>query len=1360
MNKKVKPTLYIALGSACKSILQQNFDLLKVRNPLLLNIVSDIVIEDDGKCSSISDESHHFTLNVESDITQKGAFAKNYNELLDKEDQSYDLIRRSLTAVNQYEKRRPLVEQEYEIGEPQIVICSTLHESVASSILIPILKQIYSIKQEMNYLYSEVTGIFVLPDLFHSISGEGAFKIVSDYEKDEKITPMLKDSELADKGHILYKPIASIGRKPLPFLKGEGDTHKINIEDIDQGAVGNCYFLALLGGLAHTNPDYIEQMVIDNLDNTYTVRFHMEDGSEKHITVDNKFWLDPKGKPIYSNISDFNEQYIETWVMLVEKAWAKLHKGYQHIEGGNTKKDDYSISLTGNIREYVEINGQLNEKQFMDKLHNHLYEKKMPICFTSKAAKEEGDDPYVVENHAYILKDVSFQDGEVNLYNPYGRNHLYNCDFGYLQHHFVGAALYEVEPFDKAISTRYKNIRDLEYGRTICAVNELDVELDKAEAKGISLVNYPFFVGSQNSKNITLGSFNEMLISLSEFSLMLINEGFATNNLNVQMGDDTEGKSARYSSLGYSSLIYPEEKFIEGLHGIGKKEILHELQQSFRNDKFAANSLSAEVKSFMSTQGFNQYQERIQLEADGGKPIFENFQFTGERSENVDIKSFIANLDKQGEQYEAKVFNKTVVQKIEERQKELTAKLTTDISQKIEGEIGKGNKNLNFAHGFASMLLREDCDAITGEILDDVKDLRSLEYDILDFYRSRTNLPQLMQESDEQYKLIRNKERQLSKLKIEAQRLGEKIKTEQEGDKETSIDQASLEVELESKESEGLKLEGEIAELTKQYQGSKGKIETLKRELESPKYRKDLRESDLAEQQESLDAHLQEIVNTEQERREVLAHYEKLKAEKDKMLKRLLIFLPLLIFGLPALIFTGLEFFEPKAMDAFFALWEQPAWKTYLFLFLTAFIIYGIWAFLRYRKKIGQRMKEAEQNLNDVNQRKVTQLNEHITRRGKTYKLRFDHLLNSSAYDGVGVLIKQTDQYKEQLGGFKKTLLSEYEEARKISDGLEFENNLFQSSILTKKDVDRLRDPQDLGKFLREKEGRSLPNYYKEYLANGTLDKMDKDIEEYLSDLYRPLVRKSVGDFIYRDQAIINEINPGTRFKLLTDASEVYINLKDYGTGDHTEETANLYINNIEDPDSDESYKLITNAGLNAKSKQSTGDKNTISVFRARKGFPAFQMTIMDECRAILDSVTGPAGEQGFSKSDFYTKQEYSLNDIFPSTLTLGNTNDEVRMAFAKGRALGIVEDGSRCFCFDGEDLGISVEASIKFLKSLKGEATKEKLIRVVESTLADMDTPQEQKLVIQKVKDFMRTHPTLDPVERKILENLMRSFM
>ena len=1364
MNKKVKPTLYIALGTACKAILQQNFRLLEERNPLLLNIVNDIIIEDDGKCSSIIEDTHHLTIDVEEDITQKGVFAKNYKELLEKEEQTYDLIRRAMTSINQYDKRRPLIEQEYEIGEPQIVICSTFHEAVASSLLIPFLKQIYAIKQEMNYLYSEVTGLFILPDLFHSISGEGAFKIVSDYEKGEKIKPMLKDAQLADRGDIAYKPIASIGRKPFPFLKGEGDSHKIEIGDIDQGAVGNCYFLALLGGLAHTQPDYIQQMVIDNLDNTYTIRFHLEDGSEKHVTIDNKFWLDNEGRPIYSKVADFNEYQIETWVMLVEKAWAKWHKGYQHIEGGNTLKDDYAMALTGNRREFVEITNSTNEQQFTEKLFKHLYEKKMPVCFTSKAAKEEGDDPMVVENHAYILKDVSFQDGEVNLYNPYGRNHLYNCDFNYIKHHFVAVTYYEIEPYDKAISTRYKRIRDLEYARTIAAVNELDIELDKADSKGISLVNYPFFVGSQNSKNITLGSFSEMLISLSEFSLMLINEGFATNNLAIQIGEDSQGKSARYSSLGYSSLIYPEEEFVNGVYAIGKKEILHDLQHAFRNDKFAANSLSAEVKSFMANNQFNQYQERMRLEIDGGKPIFEPFQFSGERSEKADIKSFVASLDKQGEEYEAKVFNKSIVQKIEQRQKALTTKLSQDISQKIESEIGKGDKNINFAHGFASTLLREDCNAITGEILDDVKDLRSIEYDILDFYRSRTNLPQLMKESDEQYKLIRNKERQLSKLKIETQRLSEKISSEKAkiegGQKETSIDVANLEVELKSKQDEANKVEIEVQNLTADYQDKKSKVEGLKRELESAEYRKQLRESDLSEQQTNLDNHLQTIVTAEQERRTILDRYEKLKAEKDKLLKKLLIFFPLLIFGIPALIAIFLEIFEKDMMDEMFKLAESSRVGMYLQLFLIVAVIYGIFAFLRYRKKIGKRMKEAEQELNDVNKRKVNLLNEHIALRGKTYELRFDHLLNSSAYDGVAGLIRQTDQYNDQLAGFKKTVIEEYAEACDTSDHLAFENNLFQSSILTKKDIDRLRDPQNLGKFLREKEGRTLPAYYNEYIKSSSLEKMDTDIQEYLVDLYRPLVRKSVGDFIYRDQAIINEVNPNTRFKLLTDASEVYINLKDYGTGDHTEETANLYVNNMEDPDSDETYKLITNAGLNAKSKQSTGDKNTISVFRAKKGFPAFQMTIMDECRGILDSVTGPSSDQPYDKADFYVKPAYAKDDIFPTTLTLGNTTDEVRIAFAKGRALGIVEDGKDCFCFDGEDLGDTIEECIKHLKSLKGEDTKEKLIKVVNSTLADMDTPQEQKLVIQKVKHFMQTHPTLDAVERKILEDLMRSFV
>src|SRR5262249_39791392 len=73
--------------------------------------------------------------------------------------------------------------------------------------------------------------------------------------------------------------------------------------DVDQGAVGDCYYLASLSETALQKPDLIRQMFIDNGDNTWTVRFFNK-GVADYVTVDKYFpctGSDGTGYFIYDN---------------------------------------------------------------------------------------------------------------------------------------------------------------------------------------------------------------------------------------------------------------------------------------------------------------------------------------------------------------------------------------------------------------------------------------------------------------------------------------------------------------------------------------------------------------------------------------------------------------------------------------------------------------------------------------------------------------------------------------------------------------------------------------------------------------------------------------------------------------------------------------------------------------------------------------------------------------------------------------------------------------------------------------------------------------------------------------------------
>ena len=104
-------------------------------------------------------------------------------------------------------------------------------------------------------------------------------------------------------------------------------------DDIDQGAVGDCYFVAALSAVAGTNPDLIRQTVVDLGDGTYAVSFHGALGTDVYVRVDADLWASA-GTPTYANFGAQNSM----WVPIAEKAYAfyKNAKGnYGSINGGN-----------------------------------------------------------------------------------------------------------------------------------------------------------------------------------------------------------------------------------------------------------------------------------------------------------------------------------------------------------------------------------------------------------------------------------------------------------------------------------------------------------------------------------------------------------------------------------------------------------------------------------------------------------------------------------------------------------------------------------------------------------------------------------------------------------------------------------------------------------------------------------------------------------------------------------------------------------------------------------------------------------------------------------------------------------------
>lgn len=107
----------------------------------------------------------------------------------------------------------------------------------------------------------------------------------------------------------------------------------IDVDDIVQGELGDCYFLSGVTGISE-NPNRILKLFRTKKENKYgcyAVTLYIC-GMRRTIVLDDYF-------PIVNNMWALtHSREPEMWVMLLEKAWAKAHGNYGMVSGGDSRE--------------------------------------------------------------------------------------------------------------------------------------------------------------------------------------------------------------------------------------------------------------------------------------------------------------------------------------------------------------------------------------------------------------------------------------------------------------------------------------------------------------------------------------------------------------------------------------------------------------------------------------------------------------------------------------------------------------------------------------------------------------------------------------------------------------------------------------------------------------------------------------------------------------------------------------------------------------------------------------------------------------------------------------------------------------
>ncbi|MFN9623412.1 MAG: C2 family cysteine protease, partial [Cyanobacteriota bacterium] len=199
----------------------------------------------------------------------------------------------------------------------------------------------------------------------------------------------------------------------------------VSADDIDQNALGDCYYLSTLSSIALEQPSYIQNMFIDNGDNTFTVRFFNNSVAD-YVTVDRYLPTNSSGYAVYagwgggSGTSTSNELWValaeKAYAQLAESGWSRTYSGtqvnaYAAIEGGWM---DAVIRQVMGVATTSRGVSSMTQTQLINLVNSNQ---------VLTAGFINGAGYGVVNGHAYTVTAYNSANGTFHLRNPWGVSH-------------------------------------------------------------------------------------------------------------------------------------------------------------------------------------------------------------------------------------------------------------------------------------------------------------------------------------------------------------------------------------------------------------------------------------------------------------------------------------------------------------------------------------------------------------------------------------------------------------------------------------------------------------------------------------------------------------------------------------------------------------------------------------------------------------------------------------------------------------------------------------------------------------------------------------------------------------------------
>lgn len=204
----------------------------------------------------------------------------------------------------------------------------------------------------------------------------------------------------------------------------------IDPNDIKQGQLGDCWFLSALSSLAERK-GLVKRLFITqeyNEEGIYKIKM-FKNGEIVIVTIDDYIPCRFNGGPLFSRGAGN-----ELWVLLIEKAYAKLHGNYYALSSGYTTHA--MVDLTGCPCVHIAFPPEGSSYEDVEEEADEIFERILEadeqgyLISTETSGKDtitEGDGPGkgagLVSGHAYSIIQVKEGNGVklLNIRNPWGQ---------------------------------------------------------------------------------------------------------------------------------------------------------------------------------------------------------------------------------------------------------------------------------------------------------------------------------------------------------------------------------------------------------------------------------------------------------------------------------------------------------------------------------------------------------------------------------------------------------------------------------------------------------------------------------------------------------------------------------------------------------------------------------------------------------------------------------------------------------------------------------------------------------------------------------------------------------------------------